>query len=222
MLDNVTPRPTMHHVRDSLGRYPKVSSDFGDRDALDPRSTNASYEVVIQDCEVMVFSMNVPPFRDHVLDVFGVGSEKHVIGAHARRVVAAVTDLKTAGNRAIRPFPQHAMSHRLVAMRSSKYPVSRCRFPASPHPAVAGLVDLRPETIFGREVVSHQRGIGLNVTVTLPSPIVSVAPRIGPKRFITHPDRACFHKMMISHPVPNIIDLPVPAIPTQWQVGGIV
>jgi hypothetical protein len=91
------------------------------------------------------------PLAGCIVHVFRSRAEKQMIWSHARRIVAVVADIQAVRNRSIRQFPRDPMrigdtSQAAPATDRSIFPVGAPR----PYPALAGLVDFRPETFFNR------------------------------------------------------------------------
>lgn len=96
----------------------------------------------------------------HVRIVVGNCTEKKVIGADARGVVAFVANNHPRGDGAIMYLPRYTMRHqrRAAVAASVNNAVTKITGCASPQPTRIGFLDIIPETLFKRNAfaVSHE------------------------------------------------------------------
>jgi hypothetical protein len=85
--------------------------------------------------------------RDHVAHVVVVCSKPEVIGPNARRVVTRVTDQDPGSDGAVSQLPCNAVCW-LDATLERRLPIALRVARARPYPALAGLVNVRPEGAF--------------------------------------------------------------------------
>lgn len=91
--------------------------------------------------------------RRHVSQVVVRGTEKQMVRANARRIVAAMADVLTMRDGAVGHFIGQAMGIAELTVYRADFAIAECAFRGRPIPTFARLVNLRPETLLDRHPV---------------------------------------------------------------------
>lgn len=115
-----------------------------------------------------VVSEGMPLFAYHVLGIVGRGSKEKVIGTHARRVIAGMTNKHSVRNDATGQGERNAMRPHIAGIGAigAEAPVTVVVTSLSPEPAFAGSVHLRPEACFRRSIQGEHAVDGITDAYT--------------------------------------------------------
>lgn len=101
-------------------------------------------------------SPSSPPLAVSVVDVVGCSAKEKVVGAHAPRVVASMTDVEARGVRLVRHPPRESVRQIRDAF-DAEAPVPASVHGPLPVPATICLLDLRPKSVF-----PHPHNLSIN------------------------------------------------------------
>lgn len=95
----------------------------------------------------MRFSTCLPPFRNFISVIIEVCPEEKMRRSFARRIIAVMTHVESFWNRSVGQKPGVPMRQDFCArLVESENAVSGSVLLTRPHPALAGLLDIRPES----------------------------------------------------------------------------
>lgn len=165
--------PALYRSRDPRGAIPRVVRAAQRSLAFAAKASDAAIRhfvagivcvelVAVQAMRLARLKLRVTTLRDHVVDVVGVRAEEQVRGIHALPVVAAMQDAHAVeafsfGNWSEAQLPRDAMRRDSDPVALEVAVAARIQA-GRPFPAIAGLIDLRPEAL------RHRNAHGMKVT----------------------------------------------------------
>jgi hypothetical protein len=161
----MSPGAPPDHVKDCPRRHPIPDGDLWRGKSLLRELTNLNDLRRRQPGLRVVFPYGhvgrspLAAFLDSVADVLGASSGEEVIGAHTRRIVAAMADMQTVRNRAVSKLVAHAVGGFTMLFLRHMEPAIPCPVAcACPQPAtILRLLDLRPESLCQRRAGASLR-----------------------------------------------------------------